>query len=110
MTCFVAQYMYMLDKKAHDFYQRHSAQLTEETGGTFYAMTPGDFERLLGEDSVQALLREWFDVSVAVQEARVHVTDQSGQTVDLSQLYIAIQSDPKKSYEVYQIGMSLWHS
>lgn len=72
---------------------------------TGYELTYRDFLLLVQHDSAERLLERWM-MHVEQPTAGFGEDDSAGDTLLL--LHLAVQSDAKKQYELYQLAMSLW--
>ena len=81
--------------------------------GTGYRVTFDDFRNLIAypayRSSIGAFLREWYGYEIVGVERDAVVRSPTGDVVDLGELHAAIQSDPRKQYDLYQRAMTLWH-
>jgi hypothetical protein len=97
-----------MGKTARDFYESLKERLEKEHGGTWYSVSPQDFEGLLTEPRVKDLLKDWFNILIKIENNKPIALLPTGEVVDLDKIYIDIESDPDMSFYIYQIGMSIW--
>lgn len=76
-----------------------------DTLDTRYELTYLDFLQVVQHESARDLLKRWamdFDQRIAVPE------ESNSATNALLARHLAIQSNAKQQYEIYQFAMSLW--
>ena len=98
-----------MNESSREFYEALKEKLAKETGlGTEYSISPGDFESLLCEEKVKTMLLEWFGVSIKENNNQYSAISSNGLELDINNLYMQIELDPQKRFDIYQIGMSIW--
>ncbi|MFC5863931.1 hypothetical protein ACFPT7_16625 [Acidicapsa dinghuensis] len=85
---------------------------TERIGTSGYELTFTDFCRLVQGPSYRqvlaGLLCTWFQYEIVGFDADTVIQSGLQETVSLQTLWLTIQSDKQKQYELYQRAMDFW--
>jgi DNA-directed RNA polymerase subunit RPC12/RpoP len=79
---------------------------------TGWSLSYADFAQLLSEPSyhrrIGPMLESWYDCTLERTSGKVTLRNRNGSSLSMEDTHLAIQSDAKRQYELYQVAMDLW--